>query len=305
MNIGTIVNKLPNGISSKIGRLGLLTQKSSPTVLFGIGVVGVVATVVLASRATLKLEEILEEAEKETWAVEDGVANHPDKYSDIDRKQALLAVRSKTVIKVAKLYAPAAITGLVAIAALTGSHYILSQRNLAITAAYAVLEKGFKGYRDRVISEYGEEADRDLYNGFETQQITEQMADGSKKTRTVKIASEIGDPALTYKRLFDEMSPRWSPEPGYNQFILTAEQNYLNDLLRSRGHVFLNELYGRLGIPHSSAGAVCGWIKGQGDDYIDLGIFRENEYMGMEFLDGNAPGVLINPNVQGIIYDKI
>jgi len=304
MKIGSVVNALPNGISSKLGRLGLIAQKTSPTVLFGIGVVGVVATVVMASKATLKLEQILEDAEKETYQIQDGVARHPEKYSDMDEKQALLAVRSKMTIKVVKLYAPAAITGMVAIAALTGSHYILSQRNLALTAAYAVLEKGFKGYRDRVVGEYGEEVDRDLYNGFETHQITEQTAEG-KKTRTVKIATGIGNPDETYKRMFDELSPRWSPEPNYNQFTLTAEQNYLNDLLRSRGHVFLNEVYGRLGIPHSKAGAVCGWIKGQGDDYIDLGIFRDNEYMGLEFVDGNAPGVIINPNVQGIIYDKI
>jgi hypothetical protein len=305
MNLGSIVNKLPNGISTKIGRLGLLAQKTSPTVLFGVGVVGVVATVVLASRATLKLEEILQDAEKETYQIEDGVARHPDKYSDIDRKQALLAVRSKMAVQVVKLYAPSAITGLVAIAALTGSHYILSQRNLALTAAYAILEKGFKGYRDRVVAEYGDEADRDLYNGFETHQIVEQTAEGKKKTRTVKVAPGIGNPDETYKRMFDELSPSWSPEPGYNQFTLTAQQNYLNDLLNSRGHVFLNEVYGRLGIPHSRAGAVCGWIKGQGDGYIDLGIFRDNEFMGLEFIDGNAPGVIINPNVQGVIYDKI
>lgn len=304
MNIGTIVNKLPDGISTKIGRLGLLSQKNAPVVLFTAGVVGVVATVIMASKATLKLEQILEDAEKDTYQIQDQVVRNPKKYSEMDEKQALLAIRSKMTVKVVKLYAPAAITGLVAIACLTGSHYILSQRNLAITAAYAVLEKGFKGYRERVIGEYGEEKDRDLYNGAEICEIEERTAEG-KKSRKVKIIPGIGDPDKTYRRMFDELSPSWSPQPGYNQFTLTAQQNYLNDLLRSRGHVFLNEVYGRLGIPHSKAGAVCGWIKGQGDGYIDLGIFRDDEFMGMEFVDGNAPGVIINPNVQGIIYDKI
>ena len=56
---------IPNKISTKIGRQILLGRKNSPTILFAAGVVGVVATTVMASRATLKLEDVLEKARGE------------------------------------------------------------------------------------------------------------------------------------------------------------------------------------------------------------------------------------------------
>ena len=48
---------IKNVVTSKVGRQLLVAQKHSPAVLFAAGVVGVVGTVVLASRATLKLNE--------------------------------------------------------------------------------------------------------------------------------------------------------------------------------------------------------------------------------------------------------
>ena len=59
------LNTIKTVITSKLGRQVLTVQKHSPALLFGAGVVGIVGTVVLASRATLKLEEVLEKAQKD------------------------------------------------------------------------------------------------------------------------------------------------------------------------------------------------------------------------------------------------
>ena len=55
-----LMMKLPPAVTRKAGRVALLASKNSPEILFGAGVVGVVGTVVLACRATLKVSDVLE-----------------------------------------------------------------------------------------------------------------------------------------------------------------------------------------------------------------------------------------------------
>lgn len=52
---------IPEEIQRKVGRELLKLEKHSPHILFGVGLVGFGATVVLASRATLKVEGVVEE----------------------------------------------------------------------------------------------------------------------------------------------------------------------------------------------------------------------------------------------------
>ena len=109
-----------------------------------------------------------------------------------------------------------------------------------------------------------------------------------------------------YARFFDELSSSWNPEPEYNNLFLRCQQNYVNDLLNARGHVFLNEVYDRLGIPRSKAGAVVGWtLHGEGDGYIDFGIFDGWKPKAREFVNGHEGAILLDFNVDGIIYDKL
>ena len=75
-------------------------------------------------------------------------------------------------------------------------------------------------------------------------------------------------------------------------------------MLRARGHLFLNEVYEMLGMPHTPAGAVCGWIKDSatGDGYVDFGEIA-GEYE--EAVVNGKHVYFIVPNVDGVIYDKI
>jgi hypothetical protein len=70
--------------------------------------------------------------------------------------------------------------------------------------------------------------------------------------------------------------------------------------------VFLNEIHDMLGLERTKAGAVVGWVMGgDGDERIDFGVFKANEYMGQEFVNGNERSILLDFNVDGVIYDKI
>jgi hypothetical protein len=288
---------VPAVITTKLGRNTLLLQRSSPTVLFGVGVVGVVSGTVLACRATLKMHEVLDDAiEKQDQARN---LRHPN-YSEKDRQHDLSLIRFQTGVAIGRLYLPAVIVSGAGIAALTQSHRILTQRNAALTAAYSVLDESFKRYRSRVIEKYGEDQDRDFRFDSETVEITE----GKKKKEITRVAGE----ASGYARFFDQFSPSWSKDPEVNLFFLKCQQNYANDLLKARGHVFLNEVYDRLGMQRSKAGAVVGWIlsaDGSTDNYISFGVFEGQTENARDFVNGREGAVLCDFNVDGLIYDKI
>jgi hypothetical protein len=76
-------------------------------------------------------------------------------------------------------------------------------------------------------------------------------------------------------------------------------------MLQARGHVFLNEVYDALGIPRSQAGAVVGWVRGQGDGYIDFGLFNSENDRARDFVNGYERSILLDFNVNGVIYDLI
>jgi hypothetical protein len=285
-----------NAITSKIGRQLLTGQKHMPTILFGAGVVGVVATVVIACRATLKVHEILDDAQDELEEAESL------EHSDSDRQKSVARIYFKAGGRIAALYAPAVLVGAVSIGALTGAHISLHKRNLALTAAYAALDKGFREYRDRVVKELGEGKDKEFRYGAQDATIVEDGPEGPKTLDVKRLGSD--DPSI-YARWFDDSCTAWQRQPEYNRIFLKCQQNYANDLLNSRGHVFLNEVYDSLGMKRSREGSVVGWVKGNGDGFVDFGIFNPDSHTNRDYVNGWQDRVLLDFNVDGVIYDKI
>ena len=78
----------------------------------------------------------------------------------------------------------------------------------------------------------------------------------------------------------------------------------MNDLLHARGHVLLNDVYDAIGIDRTSAGAIVGWVVSEdGDNFIDFGIYDLPR--SSRFVNGTEHSVLLDFNVDGVIYDKI
>lgn len=302
MSLAAIKNK----VTSKVGRQVLITKKNSPAILFAAGVVGVGATVVLACRATLKMEEILEEAENNHAKIEEAEALETDQYDEDDAQKDRVTNRVQTALKICKLYAPAFAVGVISVGALTGSHVILTRRNVALTAAYAAADRAFKDYRKRVVDELGYDKDQEFRYGVTEKQIAVDTDNGTD-VKTVKVVNKDHKSDGLYSFLFDrDTSSNWSPTPLYNSTFLKAQQNYANDILNARGHVFLNDILDMLGIERTKAGAITGWIKGgDGDGYVDFGILTRDMYQGIRFVSGDEKSVWLEFNVDGVIYDKI
>ena len=294
---------IKTAVTSKVGRQILVSKSHSPAILFGAGVVGVVATTVLACRATLKLEEVLEDAEKDK-SIADGLLQSHSTYTAKDYAHDVRILKMRTAGQVCKLYAPPVALGIVSIAALSGSHVILSRRNVALSAAYSAAMEGFRDYRQRVTDELGEEKDREFMFGVKEREIVEEGKNGPK----VSTVKSFGKPSQ-YARIWDrDTSSLWEPRPESNFFLLKSQQNYMNQKLQAVGHVTLNEVHDALGLDRTAQGMVCGWVKDNGDEdnHIDFGIFRGNDQTAFnEFMQGKAGALLLDFNVHGNIYELI
>lgn len=300
---------VPNSVSTRVARTALLTQKHSPTILFVGGIIGVGATVVTACRATLKVEQLLEDHQKTANDIRN--IDHVD-YNDGERKHDMAILYFRTTSRLAKLYGPSFILGVTSVGMLAGSHNILNKRMAGVTAAYAALDKGFKDYRARVVDELGEDKDREFRYGVVEREIETVNSEGKKKTKKVKTVGDGG--GSIYAKFFEESNPNWSSQPEFNLLFLRAAQKVLNDNLESNGHVFLNEVYDHLGLDRTPAGSQVGWFsekalkrKGlNGDGYIDFGIWDgANMDRFYDFVVGNEGGIWLDFNVDGVIWNMI
>jgi hypothetical protein len=311
------LTKITTGLSKMTGRTGLVLKKYSPEILLVVGITGTVASAVMACRATLQVEEVLDRHRTkidkigECWEkVEDGEISL-DEYSEKDHKKDLTVAYVQTAVDFVKLYGPAVTLGVASIACVVGGHGIMKKRNVALVAAYKAVEEGFNSYRQRVRDEYGEETDYMFKNGLRAETVTETEVgeDGkSKKVKKTKLNSDDTNGLSVYARFFDESCSQWTKTPEYNFMFLRAQQNYFNDMLKVRGHVFLNGVYDALGIPRSSAGAMVGWVMrkdGEGDNFIDFGIFDGDRQKTRDFVNGYERSILLDFNVDGVIYDMI
>lgn len=301
-------------VIKSIGRGGFLLKKYSPEILLGVGIVGSVASTVLACKATLKVDQVLEE-NKRLFARIDEAKAALDKtiYSEDDYKHDVVIVYVKASMNFVKLYGPSVSLGLASIGLILTSHGILSKRNAAILAAYKVLDSAYSNYRKKVIADVGEEADAFYRFGVHKEKVTEKVIDSKGKEKEVEKevlvapnSNEVVDESV-YARWFDESSLEWKHEHNYNIFFLKAQQNHANDMLHAHGHLFLNEVYDMLGIPRSNAGAIVGWVNGgSGDDFVDFGIFNPKNEVNRDYINGyENRAILLDFNVQGPIWDLI
>jgi len=295
-----------------VKKVGFKLQKHSPEILAVAGVAGVIASVVLACKATTKINDILDKAKSEVDKIHDCAENeaYADEYSTEDAKKDLLVVYVQTGVKLAGLYAPAAALGVLSLGCLLASNGILRKRNVALAAAYATVDKTFKEYRNRVVERFGNEIERELRHNIKAQQIEEIVVDeNGKKTKiinTVGVADEL-DTYSEYARFFDDGCAGWEKDSEYNLMFLRTQQQYANQKLKANGRLFLNEVYEALGIPKTKAGQVVGWVYDPknpiGDNYVDFGIYDTCRQSCRDFVNGYERTIILDFNVDGNVWE--
>lgn len=303
---------LPGNLTRGFHKVGFTVKKHSPEILIAAGVVGTVASTVLACRATTKIGNILEKTKSQAALINEGaekgqVAGVP--YSPEDAKKDLTITYAKTAVDIAKLYAPAVILGALSITSILASHNILRKRNLALAAAYATVDGSFKEYRGRVIERFGKELDKELKYNIKTKEIEETTTDEEGNEVVVKKTVQVAEPSLYshYARCFDETCPNWQKNAEHNLYFLMQQQNWANDRLKRRGYLYLNEVYEALGFQQTKAGQVVGWIYNEknpvGDNFIDFGIHDINKEVNRNFVNGYERSIWVDFNVDGNIWE--
>lgn len=307
-------------ILKTVNKLGLNVKKHSPEILMVAGIVGTVASTVLACRATMKVNNIIEEKKKTIEDIHNCLEDENVEYTEEDSKKDLTIIYSQTGVKLIKLYAPAVMLGGLSIASIVAGHRILNKRNIAIAAAYTAVDKGFKKYRKNVVERFGEQVDKELRYNIKAKEVEKTITDKNGKEKKVKeIEYTIEDNPTKniseYAKFFDEWtSTEHHKDPEYNLMFLRRQQDYANEVLKAKGHLFLNEVYDMLGIPRTKAGQVVGWIYDEenpnGDNYVDFGIYNlsgyePNDERKRAFVNGYERNILLDFNVDGMIYDMI
>lgn len=304
-----------NKLTRNVNKVSFTVKKHSPEILVAAGIVGTVASAVLACKATLKVNDVLDEAKTEIdkihTATETGKTNSGKDYTLEDGKKDMTLVYVQTGVKFAKLYAPAIALGTVSILSILKSNNILTERNAALAAAYAAVETGFKDYRGRVIERFGKELDRELKYNIKTKEIEEITVNEDGSEVTEKKTVDIVDPNLhsPYARFYDDGCLGWEKNAEYNLLFLKKQQAYANDKLKAQGYLFLNDVYDMLGIPTTKAGHVVGWIYDEenpiGDNFVDFGIYDLYSQGARDFVNGYERSILLDFNVDGNVWEMM
>lgn len=285
---------VPKAVTRGVGKIVLSSKRNSPHIFFGTGLVGVCAGTVLACRATLKLEPVLDGIKGDIDLVK---SSNSDDAANQNYGKDLTFAYIRGAKDLGKLYGPSVIVGGISIGLLTKSHIQLSKRNAVLTTLYTGAVQALEEYRERVRAEVGEEKESDLWLGVKEETIVGE--DGKKEK--VKV---INGPPGQFDRFFDRNCGNWKPDPDYNRFFLTSQQNYHNQKLQATGYVFLNDIYEALGFDKVPEGQLVGWsLDAPGDDWISFGL---DDHLNVKNRDTLGWSQLLTFNVNPvIIYDKI
>lgn len=273
MSFNSLVTKVTGPVSAGLSKVKFKVGKYSPEIcLVAAGVTGV-ATVVTACRATLKADDILNQLEEDKGKIEAASAAVESgetevEYTEKDKNRDMAIAYKNAGIGFVKLYAPTIALGALTAGLVFCSYRTMKLRHLGLVAAYTALDDGFKKYRARAVEKFGEDVDRELATGVTKKKVMVKEADPEtgEVTTEKKEVSTMDDVMMEDPSNYDRIFARGlaknctTYDPNRNIAFLEGQQTYFTMLLKSRGYVFLSEVYEALGFPVTPESRLVGWI---------------------------------------------
>ena len=308
--------ELMQKLSRSVHKAGFKIKQHSPEILVTVGVIGTVTSVVMACKATLKVNDIVEEAGETIDKIHDSVAQQKhtadgEEYTQEIANRDLAIVYGQTAWKFAKLYSPSVLVGVVSIGCLVGSTIILRKRNIALAATVTALDTSFREYRGRLIERFGEDLDRELRFNIKAKEIEETVVDEEgNETVVKKVVHEIDPNAHSmYSVFFDDGNIGWSKNAELNKVFLIQQQEAANFRLKTEGWLSLNEVYKMIGAPQTAYGQFAGWVYSDdpdsGDNFVSFGIFDNENEKARDFINLREKTILLDFNCIGNVLPYI
>jgi hypothetical protein len=195
-------------------------KKNSSTILTCVGAAGVIATTVTAVKATPKAILLLDQAKEE-------------KGEDLTKFEK---------VKIAgPAYIPSIVLGAGTLACIFGANILNHRGQASLMSAYALVDKSFKDYKNKVTELYGEEAGSNI------------RAEIAKDAYVSQPMPPLEDDKRLY---YDYYSDQYFEATPYQ--VQRAEYE-INKALIMDDVVYLNEWYSRLGIDKLDHGYDFGW----------------------------------------------
>lgn len=195
----------------------------SPEILGGLAIAGLVGTIALTVRATLKVEKALKDAEER-------------KGEKLDLKE--------TVKEVWKPVAPVVASAIATGACIIASHTIEENRKAAWVAAYTMAQGELDTYKKKIKEMAGEEVAEAIDNDIDTNRVASYTPDQVFFTNV--------DGCIC----FDPMSGRYFRS---NKNAINAAVNSVNQSIIDSWSAVLNDFYEELGLPTCGIGDDLGW----------------------------------------------
>lgn len=274
------MTKVARGFSKTMGKV----KAHSPEILLGCAVAGLVTSVVAACMETPKAVEVIDQTKEQLFAVEVQDGTVADK----------IEVCAVAGVKLAKTYLPATLLFTASLGGVFAGHAIMANRLNKALAAYTSLDILFKTYRGQAKEEIGEDAEKIIY--AESVESVAKMAE--------KGYEELqGDYGSYGKWVIKEENDYWKSDNlsigEYITYLTNVVQRTLNDNLKIKGYIFLNDVLKVIGLEPTQAGQLVGWMYDPTnpniDNYINFDIYE----------DGSDDRFFIDFNVDGLICDKI
>ena len=308
--------------TNKLGRTGLKIQKFSPEIMLFAGIGLTVTGVVKACVDThTKCDDILKEYKENISRADDTLklveenkkSESPvpmQEYTAVDCKKDKRKFGMSMAAKMIRTYALDALMIGGGMFCMTQAFRIEKGRFKGAAALAASTGAELYTLKKRINDQLGYEEARNLIYGGEEVDVDMKQTDEDGEEVVIKkpinvTSDEKIDEMSPYAIWFDQKAGAWENSPTHNLAFLRMTQDHFTDLLNSRGHVFLNEVLDRLGLPRKSYGQLVGWVKGVGDEFVDFGLYSTHRKDTSDFLNGYTNIVLLDFNCAGVIYDKI
>jgi hypothetical protein len=230
-------------LSNLLGTTKTVLNKNSPAIMVGVAITGVIVTSYLSGKATLEAVDIIQENE------------------DLDRNDLLK--------KIAPVYIPTVVSGLLTIGCIIGSNRVSSKRAAAAYSVLALSERAFEEYKDKVTEKFGENKERAVRDEIAQDRVTNNPPNTTLITGT---GSVLCCELFTGRYFNSDIE------------TLRKAQNDINAKLVKDMYAPLSEFYYIVGLPTNSNAWNVGW--------------ESDKHMALEFTS-----VLSENNVPCLAFD--